>query len=61
MTVVLIAVIGTWVDVRTIQVQVVRIVVIVHSRGPIVAVATPIVGRRAIEVPGIEESRYFKK
>ena len=41
--VVLIVVIRTWIDVRTIQVQIVRIVSIVRRRGPIVAVATPIV------------------
>ena len=41
--VVLIVVIRTWIDVRTIQVQIVRIVSIVRRGGPIVAVATPIV------------------
>ena len=38
LSVVLIVVIGTWVYVGTIQVQVVAIVVIVRSRRPIVAV-----------------------
>ena len=58
--VVLIVVIGTWVHVGTIQVQVVRIVVIVRSRRPIVAVTTSIVRRRRIEVAGVEEADYSK-
>ena len=56
MTVVLIVVIRTWVHIGAIQVQIVRIVVIVRSRRPIVAVATPIAGRRRIEVAGVEEA-----
>ena len=56
--VVLIVVIRTRVDIRAIQVQVVAIVVIVRSRRPIVAVATPIVRRRRIEVAGVEEAGY---
>ena len=59
--VVLIVVIGTWVHVGTIQVQVVAIVVTVRSRRPIVAVATSIVRRRRIEVAGVEEADYSKK
>jgi len=55
LTVVLIVVIRTWVHIGAIQVQVVRIVVIVRSRRPIVAVAAPIVRRRRIEVAGVNE------
>ena len=55
MPVVLIVVIGTWVHIGAIQVQVVAIVVIVRSRRPIVAVRPSIVGRRCIEVAGVEE------
>ena len=54
LTVVLIVVVGTWVDVRTIEVQVVRIVVIVRCTGPIVAVRAPIVRRRIVEVAGVD-------
>ena len=52
---VLIAGTGTWAHVGTIQAQFVRIAVIVRSRRPIAAVATPIAGGRRTEVAGIEE------
>ena len=45
----------TWADNRARQVQVVRIVVIVRSRRPIVPVATSIVRRRTSEAAGVEE------
>ncbi len=55
LTVVLIVVTRTWVHTGAIQVQIVRIDVIVRSRRPIVAVATPTAGRRHTEVAGVEE------
>ena len=57
MTVVLIVVIGTGVHVGAIEIQIVGIVVAVGRRGPIVAVAAPIVSRGTIEVPGVDEIR----
>ena len=60
LTVVLIVVIGTWVDIGAIQIQVVAIVVIVHGRRPIVAARPPIIRRRTIEVAGVEEDYYSK-
>ena len=56
--IVLIAVIGTWVHDGTIQEQVVAIVEIVRRRRPIAAVNTSIVGRRRIEVAGVEEVNW---
>ena len=45
MPVVLVVVVRTWVDVATVEVQVVAVVVIVGGRRPVVAVAAAIVGR----------------
>jgi len=53
--VVLVVVVRTWVDVRAVEVQVVGVVGIVGGSGPIVAVATTIVGRGIIEVPRVHE------
>ena len=52
---VLTVVIGTWAHICAIQVQVVRTVVTVRSRRPIVAVTPPITSRRRIEAAGVEE------
>ena len=54
-TAVLIVVIRTWVHTGAIQVQTVRIAATARSRRPIVAAAASIVGRRRIEVAGVEE------
>ena len=53
--VVLIVVIRTWVDIRAIQVQAVRIAANARSRRPIVAAAAPTASRRRIEIARVEE------
>ena len=53
--VVLIVVIRTRIHVATVEVQVVRVVGIVRSRRPIVAVVATIVRRRTVPVAGIDE------
>ena len=59
--VVLVVVVRTWVDVRSVEVQVVRVVTIVHSRGPIVAVRAAVVRRRAVPVAGEQEAGVVKR
>ena len=53
--VVLVVVVGTRVDVGTVEVEVVSVVIIVSGRGPIVAVAAAIVGARTVVVPRVNE------
>ena len=53
--VVLVAEVRAWVDVATVEVQVVRVVAIVRRGRPIVSVRTTIVHRRTIHVAGINE------
>ena len=54
-TVVLVVVVRAWVDVATVEVQVVRVVAIVRRGRPIVSVRTTIVHRRTIHVAGINK------
>ncbi len=54
-TVVLVEVVRAWVDVATVEVQVVRVVAIVRRGRPIVSVRTTIVHRRTIHVAGINK------
>ena len=56
-SVVLIVVVGR-VQVRRVEVQVVRVVVAVRRPTPIVAVRATIVRRRTIEVAGVKENSY---
>ncbi len=60
LSVVLIVVVRPGVDVRTIEVQIVRVVVTVRGRGPIVPVRATIVGRARVPVPGIDEKRLSR-
>ncbi len=52
-SVVLIVVVRPRVDVRTVEVQIVRVVAIVRRSGPIVPVRAAIVGRAGVPVAGI--------
>ena len=54
-TVVLVVVVRAWVDVVTVEVQVVRVVATVRRGRPIVSVRTTIVHRRTIHVAGINK------
>ena len=49
-TIILVVVVGTWIDVRAVEVQIVGVVTIVRRRGPIVPVRATIVHRRAVNV-----------
>ena len=56
-SVVLVIVVGPRVQIRGIQVQVIRVVTIVSRRRPIVRVVTAITRRGAIPVAGVDETK----
>ena len=56
--VVLVVVVSTWVDIRRIHVQVIRVVTIVSRRRPIVRVVAAIVRGGAIPVAGVDKPRH---